>query len=726
MSDTPIFKLEEFNINLLLSKINELRIPDFYNTKILVEEVLPQIENIEKYTVINFNDEELMVKILAPCDIPYYNEIECSQLSDNRIIDYIEENLGNSLVLPNILNDGIIGGIISNLVRSNIVPSFEDILGVYYDPNDKMSFIISRPLENDLINMIDSLEKFYYFLFFIVYSLVYAQNINRFTHYQLFLSNIMIERVELFTQFKFFHPEYHTPLFLKNLGFIPKIVDFKMSRATYEDLDIYPENNINQGKFSNQYDIITLLGDIFNNNNVFLFLNDKDIFELFENVFEDVEINSEKDLLDLFKKIYNSNNKNIPINRNVLPVKFNVKNISKILDFIIKKCISLNILDEEDKDINSTTKIYTDINLKINTDTFSIKQTSISSIGKDIKIQDLNVHIDSQKYVNENDPIPLSDYNITPRRYKMCPVKEQYVTVVYFDTENMKDFELGINCCNIDILDYFEDKVGVIINGGSYDFKTYKPIGDYRKIYKDTQKPYYEEFGSVPTIFEDFYGILIIDNQNNIVIENYKEYKKYRKIYKNILTSGPLLIKNGVNVFDEKTLNTTYDYNGYDIHIFQCRNGRPNDPVSLPPYPKPQPIENPSGRNCKIEEVEMDDIIGNCKYTKENIPGELYHSGNSMARSAIITRRNDDGKGNAAFVHVEGDDRRGMGMTIPEFSNFLKNSDVKAMNALNLDDPKNKVIAYRTDHNPDVINMSHPSSENHTSLGNIVYLTKKF
>ncbi len=97
-----------------------------------------------------------------------------------------------------------------------------------------------------------------------------------------------------------------------------------------------------------------------------------------------------------------------------------------------------------------------------------------------------------------------------------------------------------------------------------------------------------------------------------------------------------------------------------------------------------------------------------------------------MARSAIVTRRNDDGKGNAALVYVEGGDRKGMGMSIPEFSNFLKTSDISAMNALNLDDPKNKFIAYRTDSNPEVVNMPQPSSENHISVGNIIYLTKEF
>jgi len=339
-------------------------------------------------------------------------------------------------------------------------------------------------------------------------------------------------------------------------------------------------------------------------------------------------------------------------------------------------------------------------------------------------IQKLKVHIDNQKYVDKNDPVPLTDYGITPRRYKLCPLKEQYVTVVFFDTDNLNGFELGIDCCKIDVLDYFEDRLGVIINGGSYDLQTYEPIGDYRKIYKDSRTPYYEQIGSVPKIFEKFYGILIIDENNNINIERYIDFKDRSKGYKNFLTSGPLLIKNGVNVFDDNTLKTVYDYNGYDISIFQCRNGLPDNPVSLPPYPKPQPVVNPSGKGCVVEEIDMMDIVGNCEYVKKNIPGELYHSGNSMARSAIVTRRNEDGKGNAAFVYVEGDDRRGMGMTIPEFTDFLKNSDISAMNALNLDDPKNKVLAYRTDVDPGVVYMPYPSFENHTSVGNVIYLKK--
>lgn len=724
-SKLPIFKLEEFNINLLLSKIKELNIPDFYNTKVLVEDILPQINRKKKFNSVNINDEELMIKYTSPCEVPDFDEIECSQLSEGKIIHYVEENMGNSLVLPNILNDGVIGGIMSHLINTNIVPSFENILGVYYDPSNKSSYIISRPLEDNLLRSVDTKEKFYYFLFFILYTLVYSQNINSFTHYKLFLSNIMIENDDVFTQYKFFHPEYHTPMFIKNLGFIPKIVDFSMSRVTYEGLDIYPEKNINEGKFSRQYDILTLIGDIFNKDVLFSFLSDEDIFELFENIFEGKTVSSNIELDQLLKTVYGVKFSSKPKYNNNIPVRFNVKDINKIFDYILKKCIKLDIVSEKDiLSKNSTVKIFTDIKLEINTDTLSIKHENISSIGRDVMIQNLKVHVDNQKYVNENDPIPLSDYKITPRRYEMCPVKEQYVTVVFFDTNNLNDFELGVECCKIDVLDYFDDKVGVVINGGSYDLKTYKPIGDYRKIYKDSQTPYYEEVSNVPEIFEKFYGILIIGENNDIKIERYIDFKDKDKGHKNIVTSGPLLIKNGVRVFDENTLKTTYNFKGTDINIFQCRGGLSDYPISLPPYPKPQPVVSPDGRSCVLEEVEIDDVTGNCEYVKENIPGELYHSGNSMARSAIVTRRNDDGKGNAAFVYVEGGDQRGMGMTIPEFTNFLKDSDIKAMNALNLDDPKNKLIAYRADVDPGVVYMPYPSCANHTTVGNIIYLKK--
>ena len=247
-----------------------------------------------------------------------------------------------------------------------------------------------------------------------------------------------------------------------------------------------------------------------------------------------------------------------------------------------------------------------------------------------------------------------------------CKIGPQSIHVMYLNTK-AKDYQFVNVCCDKTQYKTLEkyDK-GVVINSTFFDLTSYKPIGRWKGL---SGEKVVTENNKIPDGFSQYYRTVGI-SPHKISFYGVKDKIPGDMDY---MTCGPMLIENGRPVLDQS-----------DASKFMCGNPS-GDYVTF---------KRDKKGNCDLIDAKTKKPPVNCVDGGALKPGQLYHGDNPNPRSMLLTRNNSDGKGDVAFVVVEG---RQPGAAVGyDFKNLLKLAQhLGATNAINLDGGSSTSISYK-------------------------------
>lgn len=269
------------------------------------------------------------------------------------------------------------------------------------------------------------------------------------------------------------------------------------------------------------------------------------------------------------------------------------------------------------------------------------------------------------------------DYNYT--RPLLMDASTQYIHHSFINVEEgrKKGYEFRFDCCKLDMRNYFQNtniKSGIAVNSSFFKIlpneKSFLPIGVFRTTnFSSRIKP--------PKEYARYYGIVGIDLNGNLEVDTVNNEKRYEQV----LTVGPLLVRNGVEVMTDNFIRNN--------PIFQCHT----DKKFL--------SEHKDVKNCNTI-----------------MPGELSHGSNPNPRSAIGV----DKIGNVIIVHVEGRGQRGAGMDFVQLAQLM--TALGAYNAVNLDGGRSSQITWRKP-GENIINIDSHHTTGAYPVGNIISYVKR-
>ena len=731
------------NYTYLFDKVPNLQVKDFLMTTEFIEQFRSQIgERLgaggagEVYEIV---DQEYVVKVSDPCKYrrnPTIRAIDaiktyCNQMIEQNSITVIPHEDKSLILLPNFLSEGLIAGYITSLIEDKYTLHFARHMGIYISPIELRTYLIVEKLMADVQNVINQKSDVYLMLFQIAQGLSVAQETYRFTHYDLHGENILYELSDPNIEYY----GYPIPtnngivkIYIRNAGYLIKITDFGLSRMETNKAIINPRVDtfpvVSHGLFHPFYDFISFLGSLLINTNMPLsqkfnsLLSISEKTELLSFILKEQRptgYSDEQFLNLLVLRHYSQNTQGQIIWR---PAKLqeviyeNVSNVYDILIWLSKKLIGIqmgqiNVPDEAK--IQEIQQLDRYILQKYLYSTSGITLGPLNDTTR--TIIDDGIQLFSGYVYNIN---PLKSYNLTPsKRYvETCPFQTTYNHVVFIDTKAAfdKGYSFKFDCCKIDPIEYMRDKIGVVINGGFFDIKnTYQPIGPYRQV---NGNKFYETNLQIPELYRQYFALIsiykgelkfnLMNDIDNIQVSE-ADY---------VLASGPILVWEGQQVFDENMVETTQVINNITTKIFQCTSSRNTSKLVQLNSRTNYTLED---NKCMSQTVPDSSVVANC----DNIdPGELSHAGNPNPRSMIIFRNNDDGLGDIALVVVEGRTDRGDGMDLVQLSRLAMG--LKAIYAVNLDGGRSSNIAWRTGGN--VVYNVNPSRQYRYPVGNVISL----
>lgn len=245
--------------------------------------------------------------------------------------------------------------------------------------------------------------------------------------------------------------------------------------------------------------------------------------------------------------------------------------------------------------------------------------------------------------------------------------------VSLIDQEVLLDngYKWEFDCCRTVIQDILRNpliKAGMVINSSFFRIRdNFEPIGYFKTPDLTLTNP-------IPPVYKDFYGLIIVDGNTNmlsIASSDELESQKINGVLQfsdktQYVSSGPIIVDD-YGQFSEKNCTA----------IFSCR----------------QPTSN-----AELDMNVFSDGLSNCN---KILPGEFKHGCQNNPRSAIFIT--DDNK--VGLVYVEGRNERGAGATFQDLAEICKKMGAKR--AINLDGGRSSQLLWR-DENVPVINQLNP------------------
>lgn len=717
------------NITKLLSRIETLSTPDFninrtFSTKIapyVTEDVLAKGgSGSVVHTVRIPKRENMILKIVKPCNggsIALENY--CKDLISDSSITHLPHGDKELVEIPNALMDGIIGGFLGKLVSDEYTPHFAPVFGIWLDPTVGECYNLQPQFETDLTKIILGIEDIYTILFQVAHGLSVAQEVNRFTHYDLHVGNIFYIKENVDRSYPIVGANGSVkPIIVRSRGFTIKIADYGLSRMETDSLvisatiDDYPIRS--QAQFNRNYDMAAFARSLI------LFLGKSINDELKAEIYSIIFIIKPEDILKMsiekFEDYFYEPEWWRP-RGNPLIEYFASPSIHSITKSFARKLDSLKLISRLTPTLLKNKKIIrvkelTKYNLYMGWGVVSPPAEIVTSgipIAPGISIK---------TYIHEYKHNPKSyTWTHTKLENEKCPDKIQFIHVVTINTKEMKKagYEIKLRCCHMDVISYLNNNLGVAINGTFFDLNTHKPIGNTKVNRKDDLPAFMSNSPPISSLYREYYGSLIIDSSNSkvkigrgAVRDNFSNDYAY---------SGPLLVENGNIIFTNETVKKTQNYaDGMKIRPFQCRTPSTKDQGKkyLPPQDNIEVIDS----DCEPILRDVKDYIPNCNAIQ---PGELSHAGNPNPRTMVLTRKGQDE--DLVFVYVEGRDDRGIGLDLVDMAILAK--DFNADMALNLDGGRSSAIAWRTKDSPENIVTANPNHMNFYPVGNIITFSPK-
>ena len=617
-----------FNISSLLNKLPDLHITDFELTRdflgFLRGSDLKLIGQGGFGSVYSTSDQQKIVKVTSPCEGDKVTVL-CDLIRDPEPILDTPHSSKVISISPNYLSEGVVGGILNSLKR--YTPHFAEIDGIYSSYVEQRSYLVEDRYNTDLYRQISDLADVYEMLFQVAQGLSVAQEVYRFTHYDLHGDNLLYQEKS---------GEITYPLVLEtgvisvvlNSKFRIKITDFGLSRLESDGYIINPRVDrapiYSRGIFNPYYDMMALIGWLFNENNL-LSEAVKRVMPIQERnrllgyVFgedlgsgEGSEEDSGEDWYNRIRRKYYYVKRSGRIKwrpKDQLSIKYvETKNIYQILAWLADRLVESGRMrvgrsGEEILPLRSYDMIR---NMKYRRGVDISKENSkvVNQVRDGIRVE---------SYFRQlNYPIP--DYTWTPTndQVRNNPIQDQYVHIAYIDPGKVR---IKLDCCKLDPMLYLENRFGLTINGNYYDFKnTDLPIGPYRSL---SDNRYFESNLSIDHRYYGYYGYIGISGNK---IDIGKDLKAEEYDY--LVASGPILVEDGKIKFDRELM---YKREG-GVAIFQCAKGREGSRAGTDGV-----ISNVRGRGGKVGK--------NIPACKDIQPGQLAHAGNPNPRSMIVKRR---------------------------------------------------------------------------------------
>ena len=305
-----------------------------------------------------------------------------------------------------------------------------------------------------------------------------------------------------------------------------------------------------------------------------------------------------------------------------------------------------------------------------------------------------------------------------------CVATDQYITIAYIDTT--KAYAAGYvfknDCCKLDAFDYMSENSGVSINSTFFNFKGtdkhYVPIGNFKNDYYNTQ---HERPKPIPADYNSEFPAVIVDSKvGQVAIVDWNDSYTGDTQIDMLFRASPYLVKNGVKVFTKNKFNETYPFS--DTYKWRC------DP-SIPDTRRVV-SENEGSRNNRTGQCEFINKPNN--NNNKNIracssvnAGEAIHAANPNPRSAFVIRTANaqlDGRGDIAFVYVEGRGMRGEGVDLRQLGDIC--TVIGAETAINLDGGGSSSLLWRED-NGKIIYSTNPENLKTYPVGSFFGLIKR-
>lgn len=752
--------MELDNIAPLLSHLETFKLSDIYLSETFSKYIAPLLvkKNIiatggAASTIFGIklpgSGSSWVIKKSSPCEVTTEatdaTTSYCNVLNDSTdSVRKIPNPKGQIIEFPNQVMEAIIGGLLRRLAKMSLTYSFVPVYGLWLDPITQSVYTLMPRYSSNITDILKTKADLYLVIFEIAHALSVAQEVFKFTHYDLHNKNIFYEPVSNEEMNSMSFPivnitvsdydanHYHlSTLSIKNRGYLIKISDYGLSRLQLEKIQInartddYPIKT--DGLFNQGYDIAAILHSLLTTHSSIegntiayhitkiLKVTKKEKAELYNMVLdlppsEKITVKNYDEALKKYFRLAWRPQQGKMIN--YLPVYSMHTIVRKFAD----KLKSLGLATE----YNNTIAIKNNeepIVILDHLPSYSLLnpwRVESKELLDSISVAP-GITIESNE-INYNDAIKSWEWTLSDNEKKSLPKKSQIVHIAYINTRKLSlDYQFKLVCCKIDPLDYMRDNFGVAINGGFFDLTnkaTMQPIGPFRMRHESN--PLISE-----TLSADYFSNLSIP-------ELYKKYYRYINIKGGkisidslpyagadyLMVSGPLLVNDGKLIMTEEEISSVES----GINIFQCRKlleGEEENDV-LPHLTEEELIKQ------KLDSRSDKNSLFNCSNIK---PGELSHAGNPNPRSMLVLRDSDKYKEDVLFVYFEGRDDRGMGVDL----NFLAKYALEKLGAkiaINLDGGRSSSIVWRSEEESSVIKTANPNHKNFYPVGNILSLVR--
>lgn len=673
-------------------------------------------------SIYEIEDEDYIIKKSNYCPtggsrIQIINTL-CDMAKNGDLVFRIANTNINKTVIfaPNYITEPIIG-IYMNKLTKKYTSSFMKTLNFQYDRTnpEKSVYIISEKLEN-INNYVGDIPSYLYFIFQIVHGLNIGQKMAKFVHYDLHQNNVMARKN--INNINIYPIENGTFLYTK-FDFDSVMIDFGFSRMETKNC-ILTLRALMRGanrmdfmdhyEFNPYYDLFCLLYT----NSVKLLQEEPSaelteisfkLFELFlnapkentnqfiNNYLEHVKINNWRPYPERLNTKLEGIEWNNPSNPSEMLAK-----IVNLIDFYVKSP-SITNPQEIDQFLDQNKFFVSDQLIKLN-------NAKIFKSLSHSKTMD-NTFYSWQNFNHANTPesfknitissfhdIPIGVNNEIKNYHHTLPnsvinnnnFSNQKINIVEIDQEKgiQNNYKFNFDCCRLDVRNFFQNKnidSGVAVNAGFFNiFSNFSPIGEFKNndLYFNNE---------INQKYKNHYGIVGIDINGYINIDD----KEKRGKYKQYITCGPRLVKDGEiifteDIFDERDDNGTY--------IWQCRKATNNE---------------------NIRDEIFEDNIPNCNYIK---PGELSHSSNPNPRTALGIKHDRS----VVMFYIEGRDKRGSGVDMVQLAQIC--SIYGCVDAINFDGGISSRIVWKKP-GESVLNQFNPELDFMYPVGNILSFTKR-
>jgi hypothetical protein len=688
----------------------------------------------------------------------YCNDVKKLISGENMIIIPSGDNF--RYILPNFLSEAIIGAIFNEFnISINLAQTvgtyilFDNLKNpvVYFLMPRYQSIFVKNPINRQEINPVITPLGILYLLFQASTGLLAAQEIFRFTHYDLHIENVLLDNWPSGSRFLSYPIREGNLIINRKLcPFIVKIADYGLSRLQIRDVIITPtvseRPDSTFGEFNPSYDIICLVGSILIDyrfrykflpllQNIELYtvlvrfalwlFNDIELVPLnYSGNFDQLEEISYSIAQKYYKKI-GDNYTFRPNSQDGNLVNFrNTHSMREVVEYLSNLLLSNNMAQLADPFQNSSKVAYLTKDMIVMPNlpniTFDkvisfapvIKNNRVPEYGKStssrVSMDIVPGYVHAESFHTLLSDIP-STYNFTidERQLKNCPIQEHYMTAIFVDP-NVFGYSFTSECCKLDPINFLRmSKLpGFTINGGFFNIngKDFLPIGNYKDRNLDFRNPRFP----IPEEYRDVYGFVCM-SQNKLYITrdfNFASIQDY------MFSCGPFLIEKGEIVFspyEERFACNIKENVKAPIEVLDETEKN----ITVSGYAQ----YSSNGKTCRMENVNDIRTFPRCDKIK---PGELSHADNPNPRTAIVILRN----GNYVFITVEGRGNRGIGIDLYALALMIKMNLPTAVTAINLDGGRSTNMAWRTITEPNTVYISNPNHAYQYPVGNILMFRK--